>query len=120
MRIPAQIRGLGTVAKRIAIVAMLGAVMASAQAGVPGRNWESLKSEPENMKTVVKETEIEVKALPGTLVVVSNRPVQVKVFTILGQLVSSDNIGAGVSRFQVNAHGVYIIKIGDLTCKVAL
>lgn len=86
----------------------------------PSRSWEPLKSEPVNLKSVAKEPEVEVKVSPGTLVVVSNRQVQVKVFTILGQLVSSETIGPGVARFQVNAHGVYIVKIGDLTCKVAL
>lgn len=105
--------------KKILAIGLL-AVSGLATYAAPSRNWESLKSEPVNMKSVVKETEIEIKVSPGTVVVISNKPVQVKVFTILGQLVSSDNVGPGVSRLQVNAHGVYIIKIGDITSKVAL
>ncbi len=91
----------------------------TAGAAAPG-SWEPLKNEPTNLKSVVKDTDLEVKAQPGAVVVVTNKPVQVKVFTILGQLVSSETIGTGVTRLQVNAHGVYIIKIGELTCKVAL
>ena len=43
-----------------------------------------------------------------------------KIFTILGRLVSSDSIPAGTSQFLLPAHGVYIVKIGDVTCKVAV
>ncbi len=103
-----------------ALVVLALALYGATALAAPARSWEPLKSEPANLRSVVKETEVEVKVSPGTLVVVSNRQVQVKVFTILGQLVSSETIGPGVARFQVSAHGVYIVKIGDLTCKVAL
>lgn len=84
------------------------------------KNWEPVKSEPVNVKQVAKEGEIEIKTAPGTILIISSKGAQVKVFTILGQLVSDENVPPGMSRFQINAHGVYIIKVGDLTCKVAL
>lgn len=83
-------------------------------------SWESLKSEPANLKTIIQETEIELKTSSSNLVIKTDKPVQVQVFTILGQLVSSETVGPGIVRLHVSAHGVYIVKIADRTCKVAL
>ena len=46
--------------------------------------------------------------------------IQIKIYTILGRLVSQDTVGPGTFQFQVSTHGVYIVKIGQLTCKVAI
>ena len=54
------------------------------------------------------------------IIITTNHPVQVKVFTILGRLVSSETAPAGKSQLALPAHGVYIVKVGDLTCKVAV
>lgn len=82
--------------------------------------WETSRTEHQDAKTVVKETDIEIRTGKGLIIVTSTRPVQIKVYTILGQLVSRENLPAGTSQLSVQAHGVYIIKSGELTCKVAL
>lgn len=84
------------------------------------KGWEPVKTERADAKTVMRETEIEVKAASGMLMVSTSHPVQIKVFTILGRLVSSDTLPAGRSQLMLPAHGVYIVKVGDLTCKVAV
>ena len=82
--------------------------------------WESLKSERTDAKTVVKETEIEIKTASSTIIVTSNHQVQIKIFTILGRLVCSDSHPPGTNQLTLPAHGVYLVKIGNLTCKVAV
>ena len=82
--------------------------------------WESVKSEVTEANSIVKEQELEIMTAPATIIVRSSQPVQIKVFTILGRLVSSETLPAGVSQLSVGAHGVYIIKVGELTCKVAI
>lgn len=84
------------------------------------RGWEPVKTERSDAKSVVRDTEIEIKAASGVIIVTANHPVQVKVFTILGRLVSSETAPAGRSQLILPAHGVYIVKVGDLTCKVAV
>lgn len=97
------------------LLATVGAIGVDA-----ARGWESLKAEPANMQTVARLQEIEIKSASLQIVVTTNHPVQIKVFSILGQLISSETIPAGTSRLTVNAHGVYIVKVGDYTCKLAL
>ena len=48
------------------------------------------------------------------------RPVTVKVFTILGQLISQTTLPAGIHRLPMSAKGIYIIKIGGSTRRVTI
>lgn len=84
------------------------------------KSWEPVKAERADAKTVLLETDIEIRAANGVLMVNTNHPVQIKVYTILGRLVNTDTLPAGRSQLTLPAHGVYIVKIGDLTCKVAV
>ncbi len=84
------------------------------------RGWESVKTERTDAKQVAKDSDVEIKTVRGAIIISSNHPVQVKVFTILGQLLSSETLPAGTSQLPIGAHGIYMVKAGDLTCKVAL
>lgn len=85
------------------------------------KTWETLRQERfAEGRVVFRSAEVEICTLPGTIMINTNRPVQVKVFSILGQLVSSGNIPAGVSQLNLGAHGIFIVKVSDVTCKVAL
>lgn len=82
--------------------------------------WEPLKTERTDVVSVVRDSDTEIRTARGVIIVSAARPVQIKVYTILGQLVSRENLPAGTHQLAVQAHGVYIIKTADLTCKVAL
>lgn len=85
------------------------------------RGWESLKSERAvESRLVVREADVEVRSGKGVIVVATPRPVSVKVYTILGQVISQETLPAGTSCLTISGHGVYIVKVGDITCKVAL
>lgn len=71
-------------------------------------------------KVVASANEIEIRTQNGAIIVSTNTPTQIKVFTILGQLISQENLPSGVSRLEIGTHGVFIVKVGGLTCKVAL
>ena len=104
--------------RQIATIILLAASIVPAVAAT--RGWESVKTERSNAKTVTRVAEFEIKAASGVIIISTNHSQQVKIFTILGRLVSSDSIPAGTSQFLLPAHGVYIVKIGDVTCKVAV
>lgn len=102
----------------VMLLATFGASAAPLMAASP--KWEQTKTEHPEAKTVARDNDLEIRTARGLIVVTSSRPVQIKVYTILGQLVSQENLPAGTSRLIMQAHGVYIIKSADLTCKVAL
>ncbi len=99
---------------------LLAASLLSLNAAAAPRGWEVVKTERADVKTVARDSDIEVKAASGIIIVTSGHHTPIKVFTILGRLVNSDTLAPGKSMLQLPAHGVYIVKIGDLTCKVAV
>lgn len=108
--------------KRILIISILAAFVFTLQtngASMP-KGWEPVKSEYTDAKSVVKEPEIEILTAQSTVIVNTSRPVKIQIFTILGRLVSSETLPSGVSQLTINAHGVYIVKVGELTCKIAI
>ncbi|MDE7081825.1 MAG: T9SS type A sorting domain-containing protein [Muribaculaceae bacterium] len=109
------IRGLRCI---FLMLAFLAASPHAASAASP--KWEQVKTEHPDAKPAAADSDTEIRTTRGIIEVSASRPVQIKVYTILGQLVSRENLPAGTSRLTVQAHGIYIIRIGDLTCKVAL
>lgn len=101
------------------LIVVLAGIAAAPAAAAPGR-WEQVKSERSDARVVAKDSDTEIRAARGLVVVSNSRQVQVKIYTILGQLVSRETLPPGISQIYIQPHGVYIIKIGDLTCKAAL
>ena len=100
---------------------MCMAVIASSATLHAAKPWESTRNERfTEGRIVTRTTEIEISTLPGVIMINTSKPMQVKVFSVLGQLVSSATIPSGVSQLNLGTHGVFIVKAGDVTCKVAL
>lgn len=104
----------------IFIIMMSAAAFVSQPVYAAAKDWEQPKTEHRDAKSIVKEAEIEILTAPSTIIVVSSHQVQIKVFSILGRLISAETLQPGTSQLTVGAHGVYIIKAGELTCKVAV
>lgn len=77
----------------------------------PGRIFTEQRAESETAEIVVRDKCIYIS---------SSRPVNVKVFTILGQLVSQESLPAGIHRLQMSAKGIYILKLGTTTRRVTI
>lgn len=102
---------------------VVAVVMASIAVMMPlssfAKGWEPVRTDVSGLNSVARDNDVEIRVSPGHVVVVASQSVQIKVFTILGQVVSSETLPAGTSRLPLS-HGVYIVKIGDLTCKIAV
>jgi hypothetical protein len=85
------------------------------------KNWEPIRTEqiPES-KIIAHDGDFELRATRGCIVVVTGHTTSIKIYSILGQLVASDTLQAGTHRLNLSTHGVYIVKVGTLTCKVAI
>lgn len=84
------------------------------------KGWEAVKPEKTAGHHVVSESDLEILAGGGLIYITTGRTVNIKIFTILGSRIADDTLSAGTYQFAVPTHGVYIIKAGDLTCKVAV
>lgn len=84
------------------------------------KGWDPLKSERSDVKKVGGDRDVEVKATRGVIMLNINRTVNIKIFSILGTLIANDVLQPGIYQFVVPAHGVYIIKAGEMTYKLAL
>lgn len=102
---------------------LVAVLMASMAVMMPlssfAKGWEPVRTDVSGLNSVARDNDVEIRVSPGHVVVVASQAVQIKVFTILGQVVSSETIPAGTSRLPLS-HGVYIVKVGDLTCKIAV
>ena len=101
----------------MATVAVVSAILCPALCEAKG--WEAVRADVSGLNSVAHDNDVEIRVSPGHVVVVASQSVQIKVFTILGQVVSSETLPAGTSRLPLS-HGVYIVKVGDLTCKIAV
>lgn len=88
--------------------------------GVAAKGWEVLKAEITEYRKVAGDADIEIRTDRGVVIVNTNKNVNIKIFTILGSQIANDNLTPGTYRYAVPAHGVYIVKVGELTCKVAI
>lgn len=103
---------------KILILLLLFATTFNAYAN---KNWQPANPEKfSEAKVVASGNEIEIRTQNGAIIVSTNTPTQIKVFTILGQLISQENLPTGVSSLTIGTHGVFIVKVGGITCKVAL
>ncbi len=101
----------------MASVAIMAVALSPALCDAKG--WEPVRADVSGLNSVAQDEDVEIRVSPGHVVVVAAQQVQIKVFTILGQVVSSETLPAGTSRLPLS-HGVYIVKVGDLTCKIAV
>lgn len=105
--------------KRLLMIAVTLLWLTSPSAAL-AKGWEAVKPEKTQGHHVMSDSELEIMAGGGIIYVTTSRNVNIKIFTILGSRIADDNLQAGTYRFEVPTHGVYIIKAGDITCKVAV
>lgn len=107
--------------RRLCGVLVIAAVVIAASLPLTSfaKGWEPVRTDVSGLNSVAHDNDVEIRVAPGHVVVVAAQPVQIKVFTILGQVVSNESLPAGTSRLPLS-HGVYIVKVGELTCKIAV
>ncbi len=63
---------------------------------------------------------VEVAVSEGYVYVEVQAREEVRVFTILGQLISQESLQPGTYRFHLASRGIYILKIGTITRRVTI
>lgn len=109
----------------VVIAAVLFGVHASAQLSAgPTRKptWEVLVvADPATVPTAPGAPEMTVTVRDGGVVLISSdRPVTVRVFSILGQLITQKQMSPGTVRLNMDARGIYILKADNETRRISL
>ena len=82
--------------------------------------WHEAKNISANFKAVTSQPDIDVFSAPNMIMIKVNQEVKVNIFTILGKLISSEHLSPGIYEFEIESHGVYIIKTDETSCKLAI
>lgn len=83
--------------------------------------WEEVASpQPSVVQSLVTENQTEVVVRDGYIYISAQKPVTVKIFSILGQQIHQETVAAGLHRLRLNSKGIFILKAGSLTKRVTL
>ncbi len=102
--------------RTIAAILLLALSVASVMAQ---KNWEEMEKDPVVAERLDGDV-LEITVKEGYVYVTTSRPVTVKIFSILGQLISQKTIPAGTWRTHIAARGIYILKAGTQTKRVTI
>lgn len=82
--------------------------------------WEKVSNMTSELVESSGPDNYEVKVVDRMIVLTVARESNVKLFTILGQLVADQRLEAGTWRLPVSARGIYILKVGSATRRITL
>ena len=113
-RVPESTRRIQAVAVYLAV--LIGATGFVMHAAPTSPSWEVVSSRVD----LDDSDRIETSVRDGYIFITTSRPVTVRLYSILGQLISQQNIPAGTSRLKVDIRGIYILKIGSVTRRITV
>lgn len=99
---------------------MLLACPLSALAQSQEKGWHETKNISSNFKAISSQPDLEVFSAPYVIMLKVNKPTEVRTFTILGKLISSEHLDPGIYEFRMETHGIYIIKTDQYSFKLAI
>lgn len=108
--------------RSLVIFVMLFSLLFGGYASAQLLQWREIQHKVQGRSLVdpAQTDGVEIFGKDGTITIRTQRKITVKVFTILGQLVSQASLNVGCSELKVGLRGIFIVKIGNITQKVAL
>lgn len=73
-----------------------------------------------DVTTVVDSDEPEVTVRGQYIYVTTQKAMVIRLYSILGQLITQQSVPAGTTRFKAPVRGVYILKAGPVTRRVTI
>jgi hypothetical protein len=84
--------------------------------------WDQPDATPRSlvMERVDAESNTLIATAGGYIYIETSKPVDVKLFTILGQLIERRQVDAGLHRIHIGSRGIYLVKVGAVTRRVVI
>lgn len=102
------------------LLTLVGA-LGIAVAALGASPWEEVSKAPVGqVERIDAEGGVDITVRDNYLYLTVSKPVTVKVFSILGQLISQETLQPGTRRLRIAARGIYILKIGAVTRRITL
>lgn len=105
----------------VTLAAIVGAV--DVFGATPKPFWEVINSKDSVVSVSTSDSELQVFDVwvtDGHIYITTEETIEVKVFSILGQLITSKTISPGIVKLTISVPGVYIVKAGSATRRVTL
>ncbi|MBD5251370.1 MAG: T9SS type A sorting domain-containing protein [Barnesiella sp.] len=107
--------------RRLLAILLLATAMFAAQGAAP--KWEEVNTPPVELTADTNadnESSGHTVVKNGYVYIYTSEPVTVKIFTILGQLISTEKVAPGTHRLKINTRGIYILKLGSMTRRITI
>lgn len=105
--------------RKLLSILLLALVCTATQGAVPA--WEEVSSpRQEVVQQMDLEQPTQIATVDGYIYLWTARPVAVKVYSILGQLIVQKELPSGLHRLRIPARGVYILRAGATTRRITL
>lgn len=98
------------------LMAVAALCMAQQLQGSP--KWERIGAPA--VEQVETDATVQVSVADHAIVLTLTRAAEVKVFTILGQLVADEQLAPGIWRLPMDKRGIYILKTGASTRRITI
>ena len=96
-------------------------VLAATAAVAAPPAWEEVTTPSQTLvQSLRNDADTEVTVSDGYIYIRSNRPLTVRLFSILGQQIHQEAVPAGLHRLRINAKGIYILRAGQTTVRVTI
>lgn len=103
----------------VILITALTATLAGLAANTP--EWEEVTAPmPGVTREIGQETETDIVVRDGYIYLWSEKPVTVKLFSILGQLISQETVKPGLHRIRMASRGIYILRAGTTTRRITI
>ena len=108
--------------KRLVAILTLVLVMGLGNAALAEIQWHETNREVQGRTWNDPRTSdgIEIYGRNGTITIFTPKRITVRVYTILGQMVSQATLQPGTSELRLGSRGIYLVRIGNITQKVAI
>jgi len=101
------------------LVLSIACMLTAGAATVP--SWEEVTAPfPAVAQTIDKDSEIEIVVRDGYIYLWCEKPVTVKLFSILGQLITQETVKPGLHRIRLASRGIYILRAGTATRRITI
>lgn len=103
----------------IRYILILALLLCAVPCPAVGPKWETVQTVSVSSPAASAD-KVEVELRDGYIYLTTPKPQTVKVLSIVGQLVSEQQVPAGKSRLKLTARGIYILKVGEKTFRVTI